>query len=49
MRSSILRQAKLALAFEKLMAEVPSNLDVKTRDRFTSNLTAFRQELRALF
>ncbi len=43
------RQAKLAHAFDKLMADVPHNLEVKTRDRFTSNLTSFRQELRTLF
>ena len=46
------RQQKLALAFEKLMAEVPrgqqANLDVKTRDKFTQNLSQFRHEVRTL-
>ena len=46
------RQQKLALAFEKLMQEVPrgkqANLDVKTRDRFTQNLSQFRHEVRSL-
>jgi len=46
------RQQKLALAFENLMAEIPrgkqSNLDVKTRDRFTQNLSQFRHEVRTL-
>ena len=46
------RQQKLAIAFEKLMADVPrgksSNLDVKTRDKFTQNLSQFRHEVRTL-
>ena len=46
------RQQKLAIAFEKLMAEVPrgkqANLDVKTRDKFTQNLSQFRHEVRTL-
>ena len=46
------RQQKLALAFDKLMAEIPrgksANLDVKTRDRFTQNLSQFRHEVRSL-
>ena len=46
------RQQKLALAFEKLMTEVPrgkqANLDVKTRDKFTQNLSQFRHEVRSL-
>jgi len=46
------RQQKLAQAFEKLMAGVPrgehANLDVKTRDKFTQNLSQFRHEVRSL-
>ena len=46
------RQQKLAHAFEKLMADVPrgksANLDVKTRDKFTQNLSQFRHEVRSL-
>jgi len=46
------RQQKLALAFEKLMADVSTgklaNLDVKTRDKFTQNLSQFRHEVRTL-
>lgn len=46
------RQQKLAHAFEKLMADVPrgaeANLDVKTRDKFTQNLSQFRHEVRTL-
>ena len=46
------RQQKLALAFEKLMSDVPrgaqANLDVKTRDKFTQNLSQFRHEVRTL-
>ena len=46
------RQAKLASAFEKLMADIPrgqqANLDVKVRDRFTQNLSQFRHEVRTL-
>ena len=46
------RQQKLAGAFDKLMAEIPrgaqANLDVKTRDRFTQNLSQFRHEVRTL-
>jgi len=46
------RQQKLALAFDKLLADVPcgklANLDVKTRDRFTQNLSQFRHEVRSL-
>jgi len=46
------RQQKLAQAFEKLMAGVPrgehANLDVKTRDKFTQNLSAFRHDVRSL-
>lgn len=46
------RQQKLALAFEKLMQDVPrgehANLDVKTRDKFTQNLSQFRHEVRSL-
>ena len=37
------RQQKLGLAFDKLTADIPrgrqANLDVKTRDRFTQNLS----------
>lgn len=46
------RQRALAIAFEKLMQDVPrgkqANLDVKTRDRFTQNLSQFRHEVRTL-
>ena len=46
------RQQKLAQAFEKLMSGIPrgaqANLDVKTRDRFTQNLSQFRHEARSL-
>ena len=46
------RQQKLALAFDKLLQDVPrgkqANLDVKTRDRFTQNLTQFRHDVRSL-
>ena len=46
------RQQTLALAFDKLMRDVPrgreANLDVKTRDRFTQNLSQFRHEVRTL-
>ncbi len=46
------RQQKLASAFEKLTAEIPrgksANLDVKTRDRFTQNLSQFRHDVRSL-
>ena len=46
------RQQKLLTAFEKLMLDVPrgkqANLDVKTRDKFTQNLSQFRMEVRTL-
>lgn len=46
------RQQKLAQAFEKLMAGVPrgehANLDVKTRDKFTQNLSQFRHDVRSI-
>mmetsp|Transcript_19244 Transcript_19244/g.49244 ORF Transcript_19244/g.49244 Transcript_19244/m.49244 type:complete len:170 (-) Transcript_19244:401-910(-) len=46
------RQQKLAQAFEKLMAGIPrgavANLDVKTRDKFTQNLSQFRHDVRSL-
>ena len=46
------RQQKLAQAFQKLMADVPrgehANLDVKTRDKFTQNLSQFRHAVRNL-
>lgn len=46
------RQEKMAAAFEKLMTDVPrgaqANLDVKTRDKFTQNLSTFRHEVRSL-
>jgi exportin-7 len=47
------RQQKLAHAFEKMMIDVPrgklANLDVKTRDRFTQNLSQFRADCRSCF
>jgi hypothetical protein len=43
------RQAKLAAAFQKLMAEVQCNLESKNRDKITTNLTLFRHEVKALF
>ena len=46
------RQQKLSEAFEKLMAGIPrgehANLDVKTRDKFTQNLSQFRHDVRSL-
>ena len=46
------RQQKLALAFDKLMSDIPrgpqANLDVKTRDKFTQNLSQFRHDVRTL-
>lgn len=43
------RQAKLASAFQKLMADVQCNLESKNRDKITTNLTLFRHEAKALF
>lgn len=43
------RQAKLASAFGKLMADVQCNLESKNRDKITTNLTLFRHEAKALF
>ncbi|GAB2277715.1 hypothetical protein Dimus_012418 [Dionaea muscipula] len=38
---------RLALCFEKLMADITRTLETKNRDRFTQNLTVFRHEFRA--
>lgn len=43
------RQQKLALAFDKLMADVQPNLEAKNRDKFTQNLTLFRHEMKSIF
>uniref|UniRef100_A0A6N2M9Y3 Importin N-terminal domain-containing protein n=1 Tax=Salix viminalis TaxID=40686 RepID=A0A6N2M9Y3_SALVM len=37
---------RLALCFDKLMADVTRSLDSKNRDKFTQNLTVFRHEFR---
>ncbi|XP_057979994.1 uncharacterized protein LOC131165875 isoform X2 [Malania oleifera] len=37
---------RLALCFDKLMADVTRSLDSKNRDKFTQNLTIFRHEFR---
>ncbi|MED6204293.1 hypothetical protein PIB30_008113 [Stylosanthes scabra] len=38
---------RLSLCFDKLMADVTRSLDSKNRDKFTQNLTIFRNEFRA--
>ncbi|KAI4356227.1 hypothetical protein L6164_000266 [Bauhinia variegata] len=38
---------RLALCFDKLMADVTRSLDSKNRDKFTQNLTVFRHDFRA--
>mmetsp|Transcript_32224 Transcript_32224/g.76547 ORF Transcript_32224/g.76547 Transcript_32224/m.76547 type:complete len:1079 (+) Transcript_32224:189-3425(+) len=40
------RQAQMAAALDKLMAGVLGNLESRNRDKFTQNLTAFRQEVK---
>ncbi|KAK9289852.1 hypothetical protein L1049_008012 [Liquidambar formosana] len=40
------QQQRLSLCFDKLMADVARSLDSKNRDRFTQNLTRFRNEFR---
>uniref|UniRef100_A0A5B7AV32 Putative exportin-7 isoform X3 n=1 Tax=Davidia involucrata TaxID=16924 RepID=A0A5B7AV32_DAVIN len=37
---------RLSLCFDKLMADVTRSLDSKNRDKFTQNLTIFRQDFR---
>jgi exportin-7 len=41
------RQAQMAAALEKLMTGVMRNLESRNRDKFTQNLTAFRQEVKS--
>lgn len=41
------RQERLADSFAKLMGDVQPTLEARNRDRFTQNLTIFRQEVRA--
>ncbi|XP_031473767.1 uncharacterized protein LOC116246177 isoform X3 [Nymphaea colorata] len=40
------QQQRLALCFDKLMADVTRSLDSKNRDKFTQNLTVFRHDFR---
>ncbi|KAL5994859.1 hypothetical protein ACLOJK_024916 [Asimina triloba] len=40
------QRPRLALCFDKLMADVTRSLDSKNRDKFTQNLTVFRHEFR---
>ncbi|CAM8961063.1 unnamed protein product [Rhodiola kirilowii] len=40
------QQQRLSQCFEKLMADVALSLDSKNRDRFTQNLTLFRNEFK---
>ncbi|XP_019159433.1 PREDICTED: exportin-7-like isoform X2 [Ipomoea nil] len=37
---------RLSMCFDKLMTDVTNSLDSKNRDKFTQNLTTFRQEFR---
>ena len=41
------RRGQMEAAFEKLMTGVLRNLESRNRDKFTQNLTAFRQEVKA--
>jgi hypothetical protein len=41
------RRGQMEAAFEKLMVGVLRNLESRNRDKFTQNLTAFRQEVKA--
>lgn len=41
------RRGQMESAFEKLMTGVLRNLESRNRDKFTQNLTAFRQEVKA--
>ncbi|XP_077248975.1 ARM repeat superfamily protein isoform X2 [Tasmannia lanceolata] len=40
------QQQRLSLCFDKLMADVTRSLDSKNRDKFTQNLTIFRNDFR---
>ncbi|XAR48327.1 hypothetical protein NMG60_11031103 [Bertholletia excelsa] len=41
------QQQRLSLCFDQLMADVNQSLEMKNRDKFTQNLTRFRNEFRA--
>jgi hypothetical protein len=41
------RRGQMEAAFEKLMVGVLRNLESRNRDKFTQNLTAFRQDVKA--
>ena len=41
------RRGHMEAAFDKLMTGVLRNLESRNRDKFTQNLTAFRQEIKA--
>nr|XP_018624016.1 exportin-7 isoform X3 [Nicotiana tomentosiformis] len=40
------QQQRLSLCFDKLMADITRSLDQKNRDKFSNNLTRFRNEFR---
>ncbi len=40
------RRERLSSVFNKLMDEVQDNLEQKNRDKFTTNLTMFRHEVK---
>ncbi|KAI0531412.1 hypothetical protein KFK09_000967 [Dendrobium nobile] len=40
------QQQRLAVCFDKLMADVNRSLDSRNRDKFTQNLTIFRHDFR---
>lgn len=40
------QQHRLSLCFDKLMADISRSLDQKNRDKFSNNLTRFRNEFR---
>jgi exportin-7 len=44
---SVDQQQHLSLCFDKLMADITRSLDLKNRDKFTQNLTRFKNEFHA--
>nr|GMD39917.1 exportin-7 isoform X2 [Ipomoea batatas]GMD41876.1 exportin-7 isoform X2 [Ipomoea batatas]GMD44834.1 exportin-7 isoform X2 [Ipomoea batatas]GMD48066.1 exportin-7 isoform X2 [Ipomoea batatas] len=40
------QQQRLSLCFDKLMSDITRSLDQKNRDKFSNNLTRFRNEFR---